>query len=136
MLLGQHVAEHDLGVVLAAETGFRVAQNPDTVIAPDVAFVDRARYAAIVDETKYIPFAPNLAVEVISTSDTFSQVESKAFLWLSAGTQLVLLVDCESETIHAYRSRKDIQVAELSETLNCEDAVPGWLLKVEDVFRR
>ncbi len=134
MLLGKHVDQHDLGVVLAAETGFRVARDPDTVIAPDVAFVDKASYAQIQDETKYIPFAPSLAVEVISPSDTFTQVESKAFLWLSAGTRLVLLVDCESETIHAYRSPKNIQVAGRTESLSCQDAVRGWELKVQEVF--
>ena len=136
MLLGKHVEEHDLGIVLAAETGFRVAENPDTVIAPDVAYVDKKRYAAIIDETKYIPFAPNLAVEVISPSDTFTQVETKAFLWLSAGTQLVLLVDCEAETIHAYRSRHDIHVVDRTESLDCQDAVPGWQLRVEEVFAK
>lgn len=55
-------------------------------------------------------------------------------MWLDSVTQLVLLIDCETETVHAYRSRKDMQVADQSEVLDCRDAVSGWRLKVDVVF--
>lgn len=135
-LLSNHVHATQCGIVLAAETGFRLAVDPDTVLAPDVAYVERSRYEAVENEIAYLPFAPDLAIEVLSPNDRFSRVESKAFTWLDAGCRLVLLVDPESETVHAYRSRKQIQVFERSEIIDCSDAVPGWTLPVEQVFRR
>ncbi|PAY16618.1 hypothetical protein CKO51_25940 [Rhodopirellula sp. SM50] len=134
-LLMQHVDANDLGVVYAAETGFRIETDPDTVLAPDVAFVSKARHATIKDEVAYLPLAPDLAVEVLSPSDRFSRVESKAFQWLDAGTKLVLLVDPETQTIHRYPSRKQIEVYQLGETLDCSPAVPAWKLNVKDVFQ-
>ena len=74
-LLANHVEKQQLGVVYAAETGFILGRNPDTVRAPDVAFVSQSRANQIEGDTGYVPFAPDLAVEVISPKDTFSSVE-------------------------------------------------------------
>ena len=133
-LLIQHVDANDLGVVYAAETGFRIETDPDTVLAPDVAFLSKARHATIKDEVAYVPLAPDLAVEVLSPSDRFSRVEAKAFQWLDAGAKLVLLVDPETQTIHRYQSRKQIEVYQLGETLECGHAVAAWMLNVKQVF--
>src|SRR6056297_1392569 len=135
-LLKTHADRTQLGVVFAAETGFLIETDPDTVLAPDVAFVSRAVFERIEDETSYLPVAPELVVEVLPPSDRFSRTETKAFTWLDAGSKLVLLVDPQAETIHAYRSRKHIQVYERTETLDCSDAVKAWKLKVSNAFQR
>ena len=134
-LLLRHVDANQLGVVYAAETGFLIEKDPDTVLAPDVSFVCDARYALIENEISYLPLAPDLAVEVLSPNDRFTRVESKAFQWLDAGTKLVLLVDPEAQTIHRYQSRKQIEVFDIHETLNCDHAVPNWSLTVQQVFQ-
>ena len=64
--LGQHVKAHRLGVVCGAETGFVLARNPDTVLAPDIAFVRRDRIPATGRPTFFWEGAPDLAVEVTS----------------------------------------------------------------------
>lgn len=133
-LLANHVETHGLGVVYAAETGFILARDPDTVRAPDVAFVSARRQALISDATGFVPFAPDLAIEVISPSDPFSAVEEKAFGWLAAGTRLVLLVDPARESVHAYRSADDITVLRGTEELAADDVVPGWRVRVERLF--
>ncbi len=135
-LLGKHVEEHSLGIVFAAETGFLIETQPDTVLAPDVAYLTKLKYETVRSEVSYIPLAPDLVVEVLSPSDRFSRVEAKALRWLDAGTPLVLLVDPENETIHAYRSRKQIEIYRVGETVHCEQAVAGWAFDVQDVFRR
>ena len=134
-LLMQHVDSGELGVVFAAQTGFRIESDPDTVLAADVAFISKTRHAMIEDEISYVALAPDLTVEVLSPSDRFSRVEAKAFQWLDAGTKLVLLVDPETQMIHAYRSRKQIEVFQSDETLDCSDAVTGWTFPAKDVFR-
>ncbi len=135
MLLNKHVDANHLGVVFAAETGFLIQTDPDTVLAPDVAFVSLARFKSVENEVQYLPLAPELAIEVLSPSDRFSRVESKAFAWLDSGTKLVLLIDPDNETIHAYRSRKQIEMFQRSETIDCSAAVSNWMLTVDDVFR-
>ena len=81
-----------------------------------------------------MPFAPDLAVEVVSPSDSFASVEEKAFDWIDAGTQLVLVVVPESRSVHAYRSRKNISVHAEGEIVDADDAVAGWKLEVSKIF--
>src|SRR5574341_1913574 len=87
--LTAHVRTHNLGVVCTAEAGFRLAQHPDTVRAPDVAFIARERISAEGVPTGYWPGAPDLAVEIVSPSDRFDDVIEKVAEYLAAGTQLV-----------------------------------------------
>ncbi|MGB7325525.1 MAG: Uma2 family endonuclease [Rubripirellula sp.] len=139
-LLKNHVHADQVGVVFAAETGFRISSDPDTVLAPDVAYVERSRYEALDETTSYLPIAPDLVIEVLSPfvnqpSDRFAAVESKALAWLDASSKLVLLVDPDSEVVHAYRSRKQIEIFQAHETIDCSDAVAGWTLVVADVFK-
>ena len=68
-LIGNHVKAVKLGKTYAAETGFIIERDPDTVRGADVAFVRAERLAAIMNPKKHIPFAPDLAVEVLSPND-------------------------------------------------------------------
>jgi Uma2 family endonuclease len=97
-LVGNHVEGADLGETYAAETGFIVEHDPDTVRGADFSFVARERLPLISNEEKHIPFAPELAVEVRSPSDRDVEVEEKVQLWLAAGSQLVWVVDPEAES--------------------------------------
>lgn len=122
-VLRRHVAEHHLGKTYGAETGFVLTRNPDTVRAPDVAFVSSER---VVDTPGFLPGAPDLAVEVTSPSDRFSEVQEKAFSWLRAGCRLVLVADPEQEMVTAYRSPTDIRVYSGDGIVDCDDVVAGW----------
>lgn len=133
-LLAIHVDDHGLGETFAAETGFLLATNPDTVRAPDAAFVNREKMNSLADDSGFLPFAPDLAAEVVSPHDSFVDVEEKAFTWLDSGTRLVIIVEPESETIHAYRSRSNIRVLGSEEVLDASDVVDGWQLRVSEVF--
>src|SRR5436305_3831040 len=87
--LSNHVEPDDLGIVVAAETGFLLHRDPDEVRGADVAFVSKARYeAASFSEEKHFPGAPDLAVEVVSPSDTYSEVEETVLACLRAGARL------------------------------------------------
>ena len=89
--LAQYVDENKLGTVYAAETGFRLATDPDTVRAPDAAFVSRASNEAVGEVEGFWPESPDLAVEVISPGDNYADVEEKVFAWLDAGTKIVVV---------------------------------------------
>lgn len=134
-LLFAHVRQTDSGITFAAETGFLLARDPDTVRAPDAAFVSRERADAVGCTVKHWPGAPDFAVEVLSPSDSFAEVESKALAWVGAGTRVLLVVDPTRRTATAYRGRGDVRVHIEDETLDLSDAVPGWSVALAEFFR-
>ena len=129
-MLERHVSENNLGVTFAAETGFLISTEPDTVRAPDVAFLTAAKWAAIEDETGYLPVAPDLVAEVVSPKDSSSAVEAKVQMWLETGVQLVLVVDPEVKSIRVYRDASRIDVLHPGDTLDAGEVVAGWKLDV------
>jgi Uma2 family endonuclease len=127
-----YVKQHKLGYVTSAETGFILAAEPYTVRAPDVGFVIKERISGALPQ-KYFPFAPDLAVEVVSPSDTAQDIREKVFDFLKAGTRLVWVVYPESRTVDVYRSN-DVQVVEMSGVLDGGEVLPGFNLPLRAVF--
>jgi Uma2 family endonuclease len=132
--LDQHVRANDLGRVYAAETGFKLASNPDVVRAPDVAFVSRKRLEETGDTEGYWPGAPDLAVEVISPGDSYTEVEEKVVDWLEAGTHMVAVVNPRKRLITVYRSLSEVAVLTAEDSLDGGDVVPGWRVPVASLF--
>lgn len=79
--------EHDLGAVFGQHSGFQIFADPETVRAPDVAFVRSDRLAAI-PRRGYPQLAPDLVVEVLSPDDRPAEVLAKVGEWLEAGALL------------------------------------------------
>jgi len=132
--LGHFVEAHQLGVAFAAETGFILSRNPDTVRAPDIAFVSRDRIPPGGIPRKFVPGAPDLAVEVLSSSDTAIEVEEKVSDWLGAGSRLVWVVNPQSKTVTVYRPGPQVRIVHKDEVLTGEDVVPGFEIRVGDIF--
>lgn len=132
--LGQHVEEHQLGEVYAAETGFILANDPDTVRAPDCAFVSQARALAVGNGPGFFPGAPDLAVEVISPDETYMDVEDKVESWLAAGARIVVVVNPRNCTLKVYRNPKTVLVLTIDDTFDGEDVVPGFQLPMRRLF--
>jgi Uma2 family endonuclease len=130
-----HVMTNHLGNVYAAGTGFLLTTDPDTVRAPDVAFIRRERLERVGDVQGYWPGAPDLAVEVISPNDRFTEVEEKVFNWLEAGTAMVIVVNPKKRTATVYRASDDITVLNEDEILSGNDVVKEWEMRVGDMFR-
>ena len=133
-MLGNHVEEHGLGETFGAETGFQLARDPDTVRAPDAAFVARERMEATGLPRGYWPGPPDVAVEVISPSDRRAQVRAKALHWLDAGTRAVVVLDPPSRTATVYRARSDVRVLSGDDPLDLHDVVRGFAPPAEAVF--
>lgn len=134
-LLDRYVRENGFGVVLAAEIGFKIAGNPDTVRAPDAAFVRRERVEAVGEVEGYWPEAPDLAVEVVSPNDRFAEVEEKMADWLAAGTRMVLVVNPGARTVAVRLTEREARILSEEEVLGGDRVLPGWTLSVADVFR-
>jgi Uma2 family endonuclease len=132
--IDEHATKYDLGVVCAAETGFRLRQNPDSVRAPDVAFVSRERILAQGKPEKFWPGAPDLAVEVVSPSDRFDDVFEKVQEWLAAGTRLVWVALPRTKTVMTYRPNGLVKILQENEELNGEDVLPNFVCRVKEFF--
>lgn len=132
--LDRYVEANGLGVVYAAETGFRTESDPDSVRAPDVAFVRGERVEEAAGSPGFFPGAPDLAVEVVSPGDSYGEVEEKVFDWLAAGCRMVVVVNPRKRSAAVYRSRTDIVLLTVDEALDGGDVVPGWMLPLRELF--
>ncbi len=133
--LERYVRERGLGNVYAAETGFKLRTDPDTVRAPDIAFVARAQLEAHPPGSGYREGPPTLAVEVTSPSDRASEVAEKVHDWLHYGAEEVWVVDPGRRTLSVYRPSEGVRVLTSRDKLG-SPLLPGWELPVSEVFAR
>ena len=132
--LASHVEENDLGLVFAAETGFRLSRNPDTIRAPDVAFVAKGRLTSLPTQEVFWPGVPDLAVEVVSPNDRARYVEEKVKAWLEAGCAMVWVVDPEPETVTVHRATGRPATLSGQDELSGEEVVEGFCCPVGALF--
>lgn len=132
--LALHVKARRLGVVCGAETGFLISRDPDTVLAPDVAFVRRERIPTSGRPATFWAGPPDLAVEVLSPGDTVFAVEEKVAAWLRAGTLVVWVVNPKSRTVTIHRADSPARTLREDDTLEDEDLVAGLRLPIADIF--
>lgn len=133
LALGNFAQAHGLGRLLAAETGFKLSSNPDTVRAPDVAFV-RAERIPEPPPAGYAGFAPDLVVEVLSPDDRPGAVLEKVGDWLTAGVRLVWVVDPIRGIARVYRADGTEATLAATDALDGEDALPGFSCPLSDVL--
>lgn len=135
-MLFEFVERHHLGAVNAIETGYVIETNPDTVLAPDVAFVSQAQIDAQESTPGFWRGAPDLVVQVVSPSDSFVQVERKVSQWIEAGCRLAWVVNPGQQTVQVYSSETPAQITFLgiSDSLSGGDILPGFSLPVDSIF--
>jgi len=132
-LLGEFVRRHGLGLVFAQDTGFKIGSDPDTVRAPDVAFVGRER-AGLIRKRGYAELAPDLLAEILSPDDRPAEVLAKVADWLAAGTKLVWVIDPERSEVRVYRQDGSLSVLREGDSLDGEDVLPGFTCPLSDVL--
>ncbi len=131
--LGQFIYDHGLGEGFT-EIGFKLTSNPDTVLAPDLAFISNERFAERKDTEGYWPGPPDLAVEVLSPSDRPGKVKQKIARWFSFGTRQLWIVDPKHRTVAVYRSESDITTFSRSDYLEAQDMFPGFRISLDKIF--
>ena len=130
--LGAHVRQHRLGEVYVADAGFVLRRAPDTVRAPDVACVRTER---LMDTDGFMPFAPDLSVEVLSPSDLASELRFKVSQYLRAGTGAVVVVDKAKRVVYVHRQSHANELVTIAENvLEVDDLVPGWKMPLSEIF--
>ncbi len=134
IVLGSYVRENELGEVFAAETGFILRRDPDTVRAPDAAFVARERLPAGELPPGYLEMVPDLAVEVVSPGDSAREVREKVADWMRAGVRLLWAIDPATRSVTVYRSTDDLSVLSEDDSLDGGQVIPGFSTNIKDLF--
>lgn len=130
--LADFVEQHNLGEVFPQDTGFKIEHDPDTVRAPDVAFVSTERLAQI-PERGYAPLAPDLVVEVASPGDRPGEVLEKVGEWLNAGVRLVWYLDAARREGRVYRPDGSVTLLGPGDAFDGEDVLPGFSCQIADL---
>jgi Uma2 family endonuclease len=127
------VSSRGLGELFVADSGFVVASDPDSVLAPDVAFVATARVTAALDGV-VVPFAPDLAVEIESPSNRVGELLTKAALYLEGGSTQVWLVRPQHRAVTVFRRGLPDIVLTDRDMLEGGDLLPGFSFSVSALF--
>lgn len=138
--LGNYADATESGWVFGSDQGFRCfadTNDPDRIRKPDAAFVSLARMPTEgYEDEGFCGVTPDLVAEVISPNDLASEVESKRDEWLAAGVRTVWILDPDAKTVRVHRADGGFDFLRRSDTLTDADVLPGFSVRVGDLFRR
>ncbi len=123
--ISNYLEENPIGRAYTADPGFTLERNPDTVRAPDVAYISQDRIPTA-EVPGFDELAPDLAVEVRSPGDRTRALQRKVRQWLDAGTRLVWLIDPAKGTAHVFRRDGTDSALARDDALDGEDVLPGF----------
>jgi Uma2 family endonuclease len=133
MVLWSFVDDNRLGGVFPSNTGYILSHDKATVRGPDVSFVNADRCRSI-DLMRDIEGAPDLAVEVVSPSETAADLHKKTRQYLAAGCQVVWIVYPDSREIEVHDRNTNIHLFSENDTVTANDLLPGFAVKVREFF--
>jgi Uma2 family endonuclease len=127
---------HRLGAVLDSSTGFWMFNR--NCRAPDISFVSRARMISLgfrPNERRFFPGAPDLAVEILSTSNTRSEIDQRLKDFFASGTQLAWVIDPELQRVEVCQSPTRRQLIGSGGHLEGDPLLPGFRFPIADLFK-
>jgi Uma2 family endonuclease len=124
----------ETGVVYTAEVGFTLEREPDTVFAPDIAYFRSDRAPTGAEAERFTEIPPDVAIEVLSPSNTRPEMLERSDIFLAAGVRLVLIADPDRQIIEA-RDKDGARVFRMGDQLAGLDALPGFDVPVAAFFR-
>jgi Uma2 family endonuclease len=127
-----HLEASPTGSLYLGEVGFRVGPG-QRLVCPDVAYVTQERDAPVGDD-EFFPYAPDVAVEVLSPDNIWPKVRRKARAYLASGAGLVWAIDPRRRTVAVYRPGMEPQRLGGERVLSGEDVLSGFAVRVADLF--
>jgi Uma2 family endonuclease len=129
--IGNFVKERNLGAVYN-QSGFILGHDPDVLLEPDVAFVQRARFPE--NPRGYPAMAPDLVVEITSPSQSGPSIKEKTALYLDAGVRLMWIIDPIRRAVRVRRPDGTDRLLSEQDELDGEDVLPGFRLPISALF--
>lgn len=132
--LKRFLKANPLGRVASNDSGFLTERNPDSVRGPDLLFISHTRYPGKTLPTNYLATAPEIVFEILSPTDRWADVLRKGGEYLSAGVEVVCVVDFEDEAVHLYYDRKPSVVLRGGDLLTFPEQLPGFSFPLTELF--
>jgi Uma2 family endonuclease len=133
-IVGNYVDAHRLGVMTSADGGYVLFPDRATILVPDVAFIRADRLPPERERPRYPRLAPDLVIEVLSPSDSTSEVVAKVEMYQEAGVPLIWLVDPGKTTITVIAAGDPTEVLKLGDVLSGGEVLPGFAVPVAEIF--
>jgi Uma2 family endonuclease len=133
-LIGNVVWPERLGRVYTAEAGFILARGPDVLLCPDVAFVSAERLPPDTEREQFMDLPPDLAVEVLSPSETARASREKVDAYLAAGAKVVWVVDPVRRSVAVHLASGVSEILSEDDHLDGGDLLPGFNVPVTEIF--
>ena len=133
--ISQFLAANNLGWCVAEGSYQCFADDPHQIRKPDVSFLSWQRMPEERPPAGHCTIAPDLAVEVISPTNTFSEIDRKVHEYLGVGVRVVWVVNPPSQTIHIYRpGESNVRLLHADDVLTGGDVLPGFECPVHELF--
>ena len=123
-----------LGMAVAETTYQREAKNSRR---PDVSYFELAKFPSLevlLQDPPVIECEPNLAIEVVSPSNTIAEMDARIAHFFKTGVLLVWVVHPQSKQVCVYRSTKDCDILEIGDILDGGIVLPGYSLPLNELF--
>lgn len=133
-IVGNFVDVHGLGMMTGADGGYVLFPDRATIRVPDVAFIRQDRLPPKGERSRFPRLAPDLAIEVLSPSDSTSEVIAKLEMYQESGIPLIWIVDPQKTTITIIATGKPTVVLRPGDTLDGGDVLPGFSVPVAEIF--
>jgi Uma2 family endonuclease len=131
--LQEFVSARQLGRVVGGEVGIYTRRNPDRVRGADVAFISKTRMPQK-PMAGFLTIAPELAVEIVSPSDTWPDIRQKVKEYFAIGVERVWVIDPENREASVYRTAKDVTTLTEDEALRGEGVLDSFELPLRTLF--
>jgi Uma2 family endonuclease len=126
--------QQPVGWVFGSETTFQCFGSPDTLRRADVSFIRHGRLPGEKPPEGNIRIAPDLAVEVVSPTNTADEVEDKVLDYISAGVELVWVVYPHARTVHVRRKNGPPDVLDETQKLDGDSVLPGFSCAIKNLL--
>ena len=134
-LLGNHISNENLPFDVGISTSFRLGMSASNFRIPDLHITALERLAVdLNDEPEVLEGSPDIAVEVISPTETSMDVIAKAQLYLRQGVSIALIVDARHRAVTVRPAQGAVRVLAESDTLDLDPALPGFACRVAEIF--
>jgi Uma2 family endonuclease len=121
------------GLAFDSSTGFKLPNGANR--SPDASWVSRERLEALnPDPTRFLPIAPDFAVELRSDSDSLKTTQQKMQEYIDCGVRLGWLIDPQNQQVEIYRQGKEVEVLHSLTSLSGEDVLPGFVLDLSQIL--
>ena len=122
------------GIAFDSSTGFKLPNGADR--SPDASWIPLEKWNSLTpqQQEKFLPFAPDFVVELLSPTDSLSKTQDKMREYLENGTRLGLLINRKSRQVEIYRQGKEVEILNNPKTISGEDVLPGFVLNLEVIW--